>query len=154
MANPAMPCSHRGVLKTLSAPNCSFSPTLQRNTPPNATSYKTGHYQPTVRGSDSQLTSPKTAAVSSVSNAILMASFNAVNKFIFLVSTSEVDIRRIGELQSSSQQQCYEKSKQNIYIYILQCHLAFSVQSALKSYASYMQRDIDIDIWINNITKI
>ncbi|MPC19008.1 hypothetical protein E2C01_011911 [Portunus trituberculatus] len=38
MANPAIPCSQRGVLKTRSFPNLSCSPIVQRNTPPNPTS--------------------------------------------------------------------------------------------------------------------
>ncbi|KAI2804639.1 hypothetical protein BLOT_003626 [Blomia tropicalis] len=36
--NPAMPCSHNGVLNTRSLPNLSCNPTVHRNTPPNATS--------------------------------------------------------------------------------------------------------------------
>lgn len=39
IANPAIPCSQRGALNTLASPNSSLSPTVQRNTPPNATSY-------------------------------------------------------------------------------------------------------------------
>jgi hypothetical protein len=38
MANPAIPCSVRGVLKILSDPNSSNSFKVQRKTPPKATS--------------------------------------------------------------------------------------------------------------------
>lgn len=36
--SPAMPCSQRGALNTRLPPNSSLSPTVQRNTPPKATS--------------------------------------------------------------------------------------------------------------------
>lgn len=38
IANPAMPCSDRGVLNTLSTPYFSSSPLVHRKTPPNFTS--------------------------------------------------------------------------------------------------------------------
>eukprot|EP00953_Heterococcus_sp_UTEX-ZZ885_P008908 5286-Heterococcus_DN1.PRE.1 len=50
-----------GVLKTRAAPNFSLRPTLHLNTPPNATS------------------SPKTIALGSVSSAVRIAAFTAVN---------------------------------------------------------------------------
>jgi hypothetical protein len=38
MPNPMIPCSVNGVLKTLSLPNSSLNPMVERNTPPKATS--------------------------------------------------------------------------------------------------------------------
>src|SRR4051794_21123417 len=67
-AKPRMPCSDSGVLKTRSAPYRSRRSTLQRKTPPKATS------------------SPKTQAFGSVARATDMASFRAVKRFIFFVS--------------------------------------------------------------------
>ena len=64
MPNPAIPCSDRGALNTRCPPNSSRRSTVHRNTPPNPTS------------------SPKIMVVSSFAKAVLMASFNAVNKFI------------------------------------------------------------------------
>ncbi|TGO87767.1 hypothetical protein BPOR_0205g00120 [Botrytis porri] len=68
IANPIIPCSHNGVLKTLSDPYCSASPVLQRNTPPNPTS------------------SPKTIVVSSLDNASDNASLIDWNRFIRFVA--------------------------------------------------------------------
>jgi hypothetical protein len=97
-AKPAIPCSQSGVLKTRSGPNCSLSPTLHRNTPPKATSYNTGsRIKRDLLLKKKKLafhTSPNTTALSSVSRAMRMASFKAVNKFIFFVSTPPEECRR------------------------------------------------------------
>ena len=71
IATPAMPCSHSGVLNTRSAPNCSRRPTVQRNTPPNATS------------------SPNTSALRSVASATRIASLIAVKRFVLRVAIVE-----------------------------------------------------------------
>jgi hypothetical protein len=72
MANPAMPFSERGVLKTREGPNLSLRPLEHRKTPPKATS------------------SPKTMAESSVSMAVVMALLMAVNKFILVVVVVDI----------------------------------------------------------------
>ena len=64
MPKPTMPCSLSGVLNTRAEPKRSRRSTVQRNTPPNATS------------------SPKITSEGSVDSAIDIASFSAVNRFM------------------------------------------------------------------------
>ena len=68
MPNPAMPCSHNGVLKTRSFPYFSCKPTVQRKTPPKATS------------------SPKITVLLSVAHAMSIAFVMDCNKVIFSIS--------------------------------------------------------------------
>lgn len=66
IANPAIPYSHKGVLKTRSDPYFSFKPTEHQKTPPNLTS------------------SPKRTAEGSFFIAISKALLIAVQRFIFV----------------------------------------------------------------------